>query len=127
MPPSNKDGPGPHRREWTDCAILEQIKRISPVTSVILISEQGTVEQAVAAIRLGAEDYLKKPFNLEAFKLAVKRGLDRKAVFGGESGVSNFFNLLNSCQMISATLEQKKIFGIVQSYLYCESSVAITR
>lgn len=97
-------------------AILEQIKRISPVTSVILISEQGTVEQAVSAIRLGAEDYLKKPFNLEGFKLAVKRGLDRKAVFGGDSGVSNVFNLLNSCQMISASLEQNKIFGIVQSY-----------
>jgi diguanylate cyclase (GGDEF)-like protein len=98
-------------------AILEQIKRFSPVTSVIIISEQGTVEQAVAAIRLGAEDYLKKPFNLEGFKLAVKRGLDRKAIFGNESGVSNFFNLLNSCQMISASLEQNKIFGIVQSYL----------
>jgi diguanylate cyclase (GGDEF)-like protein len=97
-------------------AILEQIKRISPVTSVILISEQGTVEQAVAAIRLGAEDYLKKPFNLEGFKLAVKRGLDRKALFGGDVGVSNVFHLLNSCQMISATLEQGKIFGIVQSY-----------
>lgn len=98
-------------------AILEQIKGISPVTSVILISEQGTVEQAVAAIRLGAEDYLKKPFKLEAFKLAVKRGLDRKAVFGGDVGVSHFFNLLNSCQMISATLERSKIFGIIRSYL----------
>src|SRR4051812_31903474 len=48
--------------------ILERIKRISPVTSVILMSDQATVEEAVAAIRLGAEDYLKKPFNLEAFR-----------------------------------------------------------
>src|SRR4051812_39157339 len=54
--------------------LLEQIKRMSPATSVILVSDNATVEQAVAAIRLGAEDYLKKPFNLEAFQLAVKRG-----------------------------------------------------
>lgn len=106
--------------------LLEQIKRLSPVTSVILISETATVEQAVAAIRMGAEDYLKKPFNLESFQLAVKRGLDRKTVFGENSGASNFLNLLNSCQMVSASLEQKKILGIIQSYLARELKCAHT-
>ncbi|OFZ79268.1 MAG: hypothetical protein A2603_14330 [Bdellovibrionales bacterium RIFOXYD1_FULL_55_31] len=110
--------------------LLEQIKRISPVTSVILIAERASIEQAVAAIRLGAEDYLKKPFNLETFQLAVKRGLDRKAVFGENAGASSFLNLLNSCQMISASLEQKKIFGIIQSYfsreLKCACSAVYT-
>ncbi|MCM2323072.1 MAG: diguanylate cyclase [Oligoflexia bacterium] len=97
--------------------LLELIKRFSPVTSVIIIAEQANVEEAVAAIRLGAEDYLKKPFSLEAFKLAVKRGLDRKEIFGENSGVSSFLNLLNSCQMISASLEEEKIFRIVKSHL----------
>ncbi|OFZ20892.1 MAG: hypothetical protein A2X94_05130 [Bdellovibrionales bacterium GWB1_55_8] len=104
--------------------VLEQIKRVSPVTSVIVISERATIEQAVAAIRLGAEDYLKKPFNLEHFQLAVKRGLDRKAVFGENAGASSFLNLLNSCQMISASLEERKIFGIVQSYFSRELKCA---
>jgi two-component system, cell cycle response regulator len=98
-------------------ALLEQIKRMSPFSSVILVSEQATVEEAVAAIRMGAEDYLKKPFNVETFKLAVKRGLDRKMVFGENTGVSSFLNLLNSCQMISASLEEGKIFEIIESYL----------
>lgn len=103
--------------------LLERIKRLSPMTSVILISDQATVEQAVAAIRLGAEDYFQKPFNLESFRLAVKRGLDRKAVFGNNAGASGYLNLLNSCQMISATLEQSKILGIIQSYFARELSV----
>jgi two-component system cell cycle response regulator len=98
-------------------SLLEQIKRISPTTSVILVSEQAEVAEAVAAIRLGAEDYLKKPFSVEAFKLAVKRSLDRKAVFGVDNQAAKFISLLNTCQMISASLEQKKIFAIVQSYL----------
>lgn len=96
--------------------LLEKIRRISPVTSVILLSGQASVEEAVAAIRMGAEDYLKKPFNLEAFQLAVKRGLDKKTVFGENLGASSYLNLLNSCQMISASLEQEKIFSIIQSY-----------
>lgn len=98
-------------------SLLEQIKRISPVTSVVLVSETATVEQAVAAIRMGAEDYLKKPFSLEAFQLALKRGLDRKAVFGDDLIASGFLNLLTSCQMISASLEPAKIMGMIQSYL----------
>jgi diguanylate cyclase (GGDEF)-like protein len=98
-------------------SLLEQIKRLSPVTSVVLVSETATVEQAVAAIRMGAEDYLKKPFGLEAFQLALKRGLDRKAVFGDDLVASGFLNLLTSCQMISASLEPTKIMGMIQSYL----------
>ena len=97
--------------------LLEQVKRSSPSTSVILISEQGSVEQAVAAIRMGADANLKKPFNLEAFKLAVKRGLDFKVIFGEDYGAFGFLNLLNTCQMISASLEERKILEMIQSYL----------
>ena len=100
--------------------IVETIKRISPVTSVVMIAANATVEQAVAAIRIGAEDYLKKPFNVESFQLAVKRGLDRKTVFGENSGASSYLNLVNSCQMISASLEQGRIFGIIQSFILRE-------
>ncbi|MEK6705487.1 MAG: diguanylate cyclase [Bdellovibrionota bacterium] len=105
-------------------ALLEQVKRISPVTSVILVSDRAGVEQAVSAIKLGAEDYLSKPFNIEAFQLAVKRGLDRKTIFGENSDMSIFLNLLNSCQLISASLDPKKIFSIVQSYFYREIKCA---
>ncbi len=106
--------------------LLERIKRVSPNTSVILVSEGANVESAVSAIRLGAEDYLKKPFNLEKFKLAVKRGLDRNKVFEGASGATGFFNLLNSCQLISATLDEEKIFSIVKSYLAQELGTNFT-
>lgn len=97
--------------------LLEQIKRMSPATSVIIVSSEATVEGAVAAIRMGAEDYLGKPFNRDGFQLSVKRGLDRKMVFDEGGGVSNFLHLLNSCQIISSLLEQDKIFQMIQGYL----------
>lgn len=97
-------------------ALLERIKRLSPTTGVVIISENASVEGAVTAMRLGAEDYLQKPFTPEAFKLAVKRGLDRKMIFGADHGASGFLNLLNTCQMISSTLDQNRILRVVQSY-----------
>jgi len=97
--------------------VLEKIRRTSPMTSVIIMANNATVDQAVAAIRMGAEDYLKKPFNLESFQLAVKRGLDRKMVFSENESASGYVSLINSCQMVSASLEEEKIFGIVKSYI----------
>lgn len=104
-------------------SILEKIKRTNPETGIIFISEYVTVEQAVASIRFGAEDFFKKPFNFESFKLAVKRGLDRKVVFSGNAGAEEYFNLLNSCQLISASMEQIKIFKIIKSYFSKELSM----
>ncbi|OFZ78886.1 MAG: hypothetical protein A2583_11795 [Bdellovibrionales bacterium RIFOXYD1_FULL_53_11] len=95
---------------------LERIRRTSPSTSVVILADNATVENAVTAIKLGAEDYLKKPFNMDAFKLAAKRGLDRSSVFEAGGGVAGYLTLLNSCQMISSALESGKVLGIVQSH-----------
>ncbi|MGK5087791.1 diguanylate cyclase [Bdellovibrionota bacterium FG-2] len=97
-------------------SLLEQIKSLSPVTGVLLISDDASVEHAVSAIRLGADDYIQKPFKIEAFQLSVRRCLDRKDVFAEDQKASSFFHLLNSCQLVSASLDQDKIFSIVKSY-----------
>lgn len=104
--------------------MLENIKRLSPVTSVIVISGKASVEQAVAAIRLGAEEYLRKPFNPEYFKLAVRRGLDRRQVFSESSGASAYLNLLSSCQLISGSLDRQKILEVIRTYFAQELQAA---
>lgn len=97
--------------------LLEKIKRLSPMTAVVLITSTPSIEQSVSAIRMGAEDYLAKPLSADAFKLAIQRGLDRKSLFHENSAASSFIHLLNSCQLISAALEQDKILGVVASFM----------
>ncbi len=58
--------------------VLESIKNISPDTPTIMISGAGKIEETVEAIRLGAEDYLIKPFEDMSFLLhALERALER--------------------------------------------------
>ncbi len=45
--------------------LLEKVKDIHPHTEVIMITGYGTVESAVRAIKLGAYDYLTKPFDMD--------------------------------------------------------------
>jgi DNA-binding NtrC family response regulator len=57
--------------------VLGGVKRISPETEVIVMTAFGTVENAVEAMRLGAFDYILKPFSIDELELKVDRALDR--------------------------------------------------
>ena len=56
--------------------ILRDIKRAKPSLPVILITGYATVQSAVQAMKLGATDYLEKPFTPEQMVEAVSAALD---------------------------------------------------
>jgi cyclic di-GMP phosphodiesterase len=56
--------------------MLPQAKSIAPNTVVVMISGMQTVESAIGALRLGAFDYLMKPFDLRQVEAVVKRALE---------------------------------------------------
>lgn len=47
--------------------VLEELKKISPETTVVLMTAHGSIETAVEAIKKGAYDYITKPFNHKEF------------------------------------------------------------
>src|SRR5512138_2329603 len=60
---------------------LETLKRLMQASSapeVIMMTAFGTIRSAVEAMRLGAFDYLSKPFDNEALLLTVERALERR-------------------------------------------------
>ena len=56
--------------------MIPHIKELSPQTVVVMISGMQTVESAIGALRLGAFDYLMKPFDLRQVEAVVKRALE---------------------------------------------------
>src|SRR5215467_11098493 len=55
--------------------MIPHVKAISPETVIIMISGVQTIESAIHALRLGAFDYLMKPFDLRQAEAAVSRAL----------------------------------------------------
>ena len=53
--------------------VLEAVKERSPETAVLVITAYGTIEKAVEAMKLGASDFLTKPFSSEEFGVKVDR------------------------------------------------------
>jgi two-component system, NtrC family, response regulator len=60
--------------------LLAKIKEIRPETMVILMTAYGTVKTAVKAMKLGAEDYLSKPIDVEELEVVLQKALDRKGL-----------------------------------------------
>ena len=56
--------------------MIPHVKAIAPNTVVVMISGMQTVESAIGALRLGAFDYLMKPFDLRQVEAVVKRALE---------------------------------------------------
>lgn len=64
-------------------ATLREIKKRAPALPVVMMTAFATVQTAVEAMKLGAVDYVIKPFNLEAVRQVMERALPRPAAGPG--------------------------------------------
>jgi two-component system, NtrC family, response regulator PilR len=60
--------------------LLSRIKAQSPATAVLMITAFTTAEQAVEAMKLGAYDYIGKPFKVEEVKVLVRKALENRSL-----------------------------------------------
>ena len=57
---------------------MERLKRIKPDVAVILLSSENSPEVIFSASKLGADDYLSKPFELKDLDLRINKILDKQ-------------------------------------------------
>ncbi|MCA9629049.1 MAG: sigma-54-dependent Fis family transcriptional regulator [Myxococcales bacterium] len=62
--------------------VLRHIKQEQPITEVIVMTAYGTIESAVEAMRLGAFDYIQKPFTEQELIVKVQKALESRRLHG---------------------------------------------
>ncbi len=78
--------------------VLRAVQKSGLDTSVVIITAYASVDNAVEAMKEGAEDYIAKPFNIDEIRLVVKKVLDKKA-------------LLDDNKLLRNHLKKKYSFG----------------
>ncbi len=80
--------------------LLRQIKTRAPRTGVIIVSAKDSLEDKVEGLRLGADDYIAKPFHLPELSVRIFALLRRKMFADG--------NIL-TCGAVSINLEERYV------------------
>src|SRR5512133_2805681 len=62
--------------------VLRSVKSAHPMTEVIVMTAYGTIESAVEAMRLGANDYIQKPFAEQELVLKVQKAMESRKLHG---------------------------------------------
>jgi len=78
----------------TGLEVLEEVKKINPEISLVILTAYGTIEDAVRAMRLGAFDYISKPVDLDELDLMIERIIENK-------------NLKSEIQILKNQLKEK--------------------
>ncbi len=58
--------------------VLKTCKELSPETLVIMITAFGTTEDAIEAMKLGAYDYIHKPFKIDEIRIVINKALEKR-------------------------------------------------
>lgn len=67
-----------HMPSMNGLALLEAIRQQSESLPFIMVTAQGEIKTAVEAMKLGASDYLLRPFELETLEIAIAKALEHK-------------------------------------------------
>lgn len=107
-------------------ALLEKIKEITPRTEVLMITGYGTVESAVTAIKLGAYDYLTKPFDMDQL-LKVVENVSEKYALGEEVRFlrGRLKAYADGPDMVSVSDKLHRVFELIQKVAPIDCNVLI--
>jgi two-component system response regulator PilR (NtrC family) len=108
--------------EMDGIELLGHLRKIIPQTPVIMMTAFGAVENAVAAMRSGAYDYLLKPAQFDDVLLKVQRALEysemsrsQKVVAEQLAADSTFHNLVGNSHAMTRLFETVKKLSTVKS------------
>ena len=87
----------------TGLEVLEEVKKINPEVSFVILTAYGTIENAVKAMALGAFNYILKPVDLDELDLTMERIIENK-------------NLRSEIHLLKSQLHEKYKFESFISY-----------
>jgi DNA-binding NtrC family response regulator len=104
--------------------VLRESSRLRPNMPVVVITGFGTIQNAVEAMKLGASDYIVKPFNADALEAAVAKNLDEPSAAKTEARTEPA-GVKGDRPIITQSAPMKKIMKIAENIARTDATVLI--
>ncbi|MFQ3548609.1 MAG: sigma-54 dependent transcriptional regulator [Armatimonadota bacterium] len=106
--------------------LLTQAKEINPSAVVIMITAHGTIKSAVDAMKIGASDYITKPFELEEIKIVVKNAFEKKDLIEENKTLkSQLKTKFKPSNIIGSSPAMQEVFNTIEKVKDSKASVLI--
>ncbi|HEY5656641.1 MAG TPA: sigma-54 dependent transcriptional regulator [Myxococcota bacterium] len=107
--------------------LVGELRQIRPDTPVVLMTAFGSIDSAVEAMRVGAFDYVTKPFEPEAVLLTIERAIERRALEEENRRLRRAVDQTSSFgDLIGESPAMREIFALIRKVAHGRSSVLIT-
>lgn len=103
--------------------LLRHIKAVDPQAEVLIFTAYGTIATAVEAMKLGAYDYIGKPFDEEELLLKVARALERKALVREVQDLRQ--ELQGQGRIVAASKEMREVLARIDQVAPTDATVLI--
>ncbi len=106
---------------------MRMFAKSSPLTDFIMITGKATIEMAIEATRLGAFDYLQKPFHSETLLNSVERLVEKRKKIGKSSSSEMAFEFEGeTVRVIGKSRPMQDVFRLIEKAAPTESTVLIS-
>ena len=113
--------------EMDGMSLIRQIQQICPQTSVIIITAHGSLESAIEALRIGAYDYILKPFDFDDVLYKIKRLIKQKELVLENQALRHEVEQKYSfSNIVGQSPQMKKIFELIKKVANTKGNVLIT-
>ena len=107
--------------------MLRAVRETLPDLGVILMTAFASVETAREAFKLGADDFIQKPFDVEELKLIVKKTLEKQALINENRAFKRAQRERGSIKNIVGTsAKMNAIFQMIETVAEVQSTVLVT-
>ncbi len=106
-------------------ALLNQVKAMEHAPAFLIITAFGTVDQAVAAIKAGADDFLTKPLDLRQFMFRLERLLEIRKLRAEVSGYREAFSDDHFHGMFGRSRAMRDLFKKIRQVAMAQGPVLI--
>ncbi|MFP4063195.1 MAG: sigma-54-dependent transcriptional regulator, partial [Halochromatium sp.] len=107
-------------------AVLQATRTLTPRPGFIMLTGFGTIDQAVAALKAGADDFLTKPVDLEHLRLAVARVLENRQLQAEVAQYRQVFAGGEFHGMRGKSPAMRALYDLIRRVAQSDSSVLIT-
>ncbi|NQT24755.1 sigma-54-dependent Fis family transcriptional regulator [candidate division KSB1 bacterium] len=107
-------------------ALLSGVKELNPEISVVVMTAFSRIEDAVASMKAGAEDYLQKPVDLDELDLIIKRILERRRLISENKELKESLAAKSQfSQLITASAGMEEVLSMAMRASQSRASVLI--